>query len=377
MDVLSIMVLLYQVWYNRLLFQTSQMKVYILDNFFIAYRDPLFGVIILFAIVFVISFSNYWWGVFKNKEEKQSIDKFVKKFEIVTDENEYKKLLEDASIPLESLALLAHAYAKSGDYEKAINIYLVTLKRVKGKDEKQYLLSTLGKTYFKAGFLRRSSEVFLESLRLHPRNEESLKYLTVAYEQLQEYVKAEEVLNSLEELGAKVTLQKTYLRALATIKESRLKESEKIQKLLELCDTAPFLKRKVFEYMQENGIKIEPSFFETLPFKNMIDLLWYVDPMVYNILDSKDPLVQQIAMARGLKPYVEQEIEVPFALEALGKLHSIGYTKASLGFEYLCFECKQVFPIHFYRCPHCQSIDTVTIQTTLTKAYDEENISFL
>jgi len=57
------------------------------DNFFIAYRDPFFGIIILCAIVFVISFANYWWGVFKNKDEKQSIEKFVKKFEIVTDES--------------------------------------------------------------------------------------------------------------------------------------------------------------------------------------------------------------------------------------------------------------------------------------------------
>lgn len=349
-----------------------------MDNFFIAYRDPLFGVIILFAIVFVISFSNYWWGVFKNKEEKQSIDKFVKKFEIVTDENEYKKLLEDASIPLESLALLAHAYAKGGDYEKAINIYLVTLKRVKGKDEKQYLLSTLGKTYFKAGFLRRSAEVFLESLRLHPRNEESLKYLTVAYEQLQEYSKAEEVLDSLEELGAKVAVQRAYLKALGTIKDTRLKESEKIEQLEELTRQAPFLKRKLFEYMLENGIKIEPAFFETLPFRSMIDLLWYVDAMVYDILTCNDSLVQRIAMARGLTPYVAPEHEVPpFALDVLAKLHSVGYEKASLGFEYLCFECKHVFPIHFYRCPHCQSIDTVTIQTTLIQADHEENISFL
>lgn len=348
-----------------------------MDNFFIAYRDPLFGVIILFAIVFVISFSNYWWGVFKSKEEKQSIDKFVKKFEIVTDENEYKKLLEDASIPLESLALLAHAYGKGGDYEKAINIYLVTLKRVKGKDEKQYLLSTLGKTYFKAGFLRRSSEVFLESLHLHPRNEESLKYLTVAYEQLQEYTKAEEVLDSLEELGAKVGVQRAYLKALSTIKDSRLKEGEKVEKLLELSSTVPFLKRKLFEYMLETGIKIEPSFFETLPFRGMMDLLWYVDFMVYDILTCKDPLVQQIAMARGLTPYIEPKNEAPFALDVLGKLHSVGYTKASISFEYLCFECKHVFPIHFYRCPHCQSIDTVTIQTNLIKADHEENISFL
>lgn len=348
-----------------------------MDNFFIAYRDPLFGVIILFAIVFVISFANYWWGVFKSKEEKQSIDKFVKKFEIVTDENEYKKLLEDSSIPLESLALLAHAYAKSGDFEKAINIYLVTLKRVKGKDEKQYLLSALGKTYFKAGFLRRSSEVFLESLRLQPRNEESLKYLTVAYEQLQEYSKAEEVLDSLEELGAKVVLQRTYLKALATLKDSALKESEKVERFLILCEKAPFLRRKLFEYMQETGLKIEPSFFETLPYAEMIDLLWYVDPMVYNILTCKNALVEHIAMARGLKPYGATEEEMPFAIEILAKLRTLDFNKATVGFEYLCSECKQIFPIHFYRCPNCQGIHTASIQTKLIKADDEENISFL
>ncbi len=348
-----------------------------MDNFFIAYRDPLFGVIILFAIVFVISFANYWWGVFKSKEEKQSIDKFVKKFEIVTDENEYKKLLEDSSIPLESLALLAHAYAKSGDFEKAINIYLVTLKRVKGKDEKQYLLSALGKTYFKAGFLRRSSEVFLESLRLQPRNEESLKYLTVAYEQLQEYSKAEEVLDSLEELGAKVVLQRTYLKALATLKDSSLKESEKVERFLILCEKAPFLRRKLFEYMQETGLKIEPNFFETLPYAEMIDLLWYVDPMVYNILTCKNALVEHIAMARGLKPYEATEEEMPFAIEILAKLRTLDFNKATVGFEYLCSECKQIFPIHFYRCPNCQGIHTASIQTKLIKADDEENISFL
>lgn len=348
-----------------------------MDNFFIAYRDPLFGIIILFAIVFVISFSNYWWGVFKNKEEKQSIDKFVKKFEIVTDENEYKKLLEDASIPLESLALLAHAYGKSGDYEKAINIYLVTLKRVKGKDEKQYLLSMLGKTYFKAGFLRRSSEIFLESLRLHPRNEESLKYLTVAYEQLQEYVKAEEILDALEELGAQVSLQRTYLRALVTLKNSALKESEKVERFLELCQKAPFLRRKLFEYMQETGFKIEPYFFETLPFEEMIDLLWYVDPMVYNILTCKNPLVEQIAMARGLRPYEVLEEEAPFAIDVLARLRTLDFHKATVEFEYICSECKQIFPIHFYRCPNCQGIHTASIHTKLIKADDEENISFL
>ncbi len=347
-----------------------------MDNFFIEYRDPLFGIIILCAIVFVISFSNYWWGIFKNKEEKQSIEKFVKKFEIVTDENEYKKLLEDFAIPLESLALLAHAYSKSGDYEKAINIYLVALKRVKGKDEKQYLLSTLGKTYFKAGFLRRSAEVFLESLRLHPRNAESLKYLTVAYEQLQEYEKAQEVLDSLEELGAKVTLQKHFLYALSIVKDATLGDLQKVEKLSELCKRVPFLKRKLFEFMNEKCLPITTELFESLPFESMVDTLWYMDASVYNMLTCKDDMVRAIAMAKGLIPYTPIP-NTPFALDVLGKLRSLGDEGATLSFDYVCNECKQIFPIHFYRCPHCQSINSVQIQTSITKVSDEENISFL
>ena len=344
-----------------------------MDNFFIAYRDPLFGIIILCAIVFIISFANYWWGVFKKKEEKQSIEKFVKKFEIVTDENEYKKLLEDASIPVESLALLAHAYGKSGDYEKAINIYLVTLKRVKGRNEKQYLLSALGKTYFKAGFLRRSSEVFLEALHLYPRNEEALKYLTVAYEQLQEFDKAEEVLNSLEELDVKVDLQRNFLRFLALSKDGTLPLVAKMEKLKELSEKTPFLKRRLFELAKEYGMPLDEMASRDLPFEQMIDTLWYTQNLSFKC--DNDVLVQ-VRMAKGEIPYTPSKTPI-FALDTLAKLRFHKYDGATLSFEYLCTECKQIFPMHFYRCPNCQSINTVSIQTSLSAISYEENNSFL
>lgn len=344
-----------------------------MDNFFIAYRDPLFGIIVLCGIVFVLSFANYWWGVFKNKEEKESIERFVKKFEIVTDEKEYKKLLEDASIPLESLALLAHAYGKSGDYEKAINIYLVTLKRVRGRDEKQYLLSALGKIYFKAGFLRRSAEVFLESLRLYPRNEESLKYLTVTYEQLQEFDKAEEVLDALEELGAKVRLQRHFLRFLATAKDATLGATQKMEKLKEISLEAPFLRRRLFELLREYGMHLDERFCESLPFEQMIDTLWYMEDLSFT---CKDDTLNQVRMAKGEIPYTPSAKPI-FALDTLAKLRFHGYGGATLSFEYLCSECKQLFPIHFYRCPNCQSINTVIIQPSLAPINDEENLSFL
>lgn len=344
-----------------------------MENFFIDYRDPLFGIIILCAIVFIISFANYWWGVFKKKEEKQSIEKFVKKFEIVADENEYKKLLEDASIPLESLALLAHAYGKSGDYEKAINIYLVVLKRVKGRDEKQYLLSALGKIYFKAGFLRRSSEVFLESLHLFPRNEESLKYLTVAYEQLQEFDKAEEVLNSLEELDVPVDIERNFLRFLAISKDGTLPISIRIEKLKELSSKTPFLKRRLFELCKEYGVAFDEAMCKDLPFEQMIDTLWYTNDLSFA---CENELVKQIRMAKAQIPYAPSQ-NPNFALDTLAKLRFHGYDDATLSFEYLCTECKQIFPMHFYRCPHCQSINTVSIQTAISPISHEENNSFL
>ncbi|MDD3462608.1 MAG: tetratricopeptide repeat protein [Sulfurospirillaceae bacterium] len=347
-----------------------------MENFFIEYRDPMFGIIVLFAIVFIISFANYWWGVFKSKEEKDSIEKFVKRFEIVTDENEYKKLLEDFNIPLESLALLAGAYAKSGDYEKAINIYIVALKRVKGKSEKQYLLSTLGKTYFKAGFLRRASDVFLESLRLHPRNEESLKYLMVVYETLKEYDKAEEVLDSLEELGVKVTLQKSYLGVLSVMQDRTLKDKEKIAKLLKMVENIPFLKRKVFEFMQATRYEMSKEFFNSLDYEAIVDLLWFMDNEWFDISTCKDNLVQEIAMAKELTPYILHP-QAKFEFDVIARFKSQGWDDLTLNFEYMCSECKQVFPIHFYRCPACQAINSVKIQPLLAQKNNEENIPFL
>ncbi|NOX14972.1 MAG: tetratricopeptide repeat protein [Epsilonproteobacteria bacterium] len=347
-----------------------------MNNFFIEYRDPMFGIIILFAVIFVISFANYWWGVFKSKEEKDNIEKFIKKFEILNDEKEYKKLLQDSLIPIESLVLLADAYAKSGDYEKSINIYLVSLKRVKGKERKKFILSSLGKTYFMAGFLSRSSEIFLESLRLHPRNEESLKYLTVVYERLKEYKKAIDVLDALEELGAKTKEQKSYIEALQLYENKELDNSQKIKKLRKLSAKDTFLQRKYFEFLQQNRLEIPDDDFLKFNYKNLIDLLWFSDEKWLDLTRYNDPLLEQIAMAKGDKEYKKLSNSV-FELDVLGTLQKEKNIVADLSFHYMCRECKNVFPIYFYRCPKCLAIASVKIQSSIIKKSSEENISFL
>jgi len=335
----------------------------------------MFGIIILFAVIFIISFANYWWGVFKSKEEKDSIEKFVKKFEIISDEKEYKKLLQDSNIPIESLVLLADAYGKSGDYEKSINIYLVALKRVKGKDKKEYILSSLGKTYFKAGFLRRGADIFLESLRLHPRNEESLKYLTVVYERLKEYDKAIEVLDALEELGAVVKRQKLYIECLQISEDSKINNAKKQEKLREISKKEKFLQRKYFEFMQQNRLDISKE-LDNFDFKNFTDLLWFSDEKWLDLSKFSKQIPKQIAMAKGLVDFEEIKDGI-FAFNVLGALRKEGSVKADLSFHYMCSECKNVYPLYFYRCPNCLSIGNAKIQSDIVKVNDEKNIPFL
>ena len=47
-----------------------------MNTFFIEFRDPLFSVIIFFAIIFIITFFSYWWGRYRRKEDSRHLDKF-------------------------------------------------------------------------------------------------------------------------------------------------------------------------------------------------------------------------------------------------------------------------------------------------------------
>jgi tetratricopeptide (TPR) repeat protein len=339
-----------------------------LDTLFLEYRDPILGIIIFFAIVFIIAFLNYSWGVFKSKEERYNIEQFIKRFEVMADDSEYKKLLDEFSISSESLGLLAHSYSKSGEYEKSIGIYLIALKRVKNKEEKQYFLFELGKTYFKAGFLRRSADVFVELLRIYPRHKEALKLLTVIYEQLKEYARSLEVLDALEELGAEVGNEKIFVKALQALSDNSKTNQQKYDVLSELAAKEPIVGRILFEFAKKEGFGVE---LERINSKSILDLLWESDTAV--LKGSKDPLILAVLAAKGEGELSEKPL---FELEILAYLKKAGYTKAMLSFEYTCDSCKGTFPMHFYRCPSCYALKSPHISPSLIKSEYEKYYSF-
>ena len=337
-----------------------------MDLLSLDYRDPIYGVIILFALIFIISSVSYWWGIFKHKEDETSIKKFVNKFDQYDSFDDYKQLIVKKDLPTESAILMALTYEKSGEYEKAIEIYLSILKNMIGPQKRKDVLTLLGKTYYKAGFLQKSREILLTSLRLFPKNEEALTYLSVIYETLREYDKAIEVLDTLEAFGCEVTHKKLYFKTLSIIHDKTLQADTKIEALQKLGLEHKIVQRKLFEFLKSHNLAYESRLIENFDFKNMIDLLWVTRIEKFDEALLKDQkLLLEIFTAKGdLLEAKESDI---FELNVLIKLHHQEDNSADLSFSYICSHCKNVFPLYFYRCPKCQQIDTTEIETNLIK----------
>lgn len=335
------------------------------------YRDPLYGSILLVAIIFILSFTSYWWGIIKNKEEESSVNKFMKKFNQYSGFNEYKEIIQRKDLPTESAILMALTFEKSGEYEKTIEIYSAILKSVKEPQRRKDILTLLGKTYYKAGFLQKSREVLLASLKLFPRNEEALTYLIVIYENLREYDKAIDVLNTLEELGSEVKDKKLYFETLSIIHSKSFKDEKKIKKLINLGLDKKIVQRKLFEFLKLNKLPMNSKILKDFDFRNVIDLVWDMrsDRFSEDLIE-KNRLLSEIFSAKGeLYDVTSSDI---FELNILIKLHLLKDKSADLGFKYTCQECKSVFPLYFYRCPKCQNISGAKIGTILTGGQHEE-----
>jgi lipopolysaccharide biosynthesis regulator YciM len=343
-----------------------------MDSFYIGYRDPLFGIIIFFLLIFIVSFVNYWWSVYKNKNEESNIQKFIDKFQIDDTKNEYKIIFEDKNLTLESIILLAKSYKKIGEYEKSIGIYLYALKKYTKRAQKQQILFLLGKVYLKAGFIERAREVFIESLKISPRHEESLKYLTITYDILKKYDKALEVLDALEELGSETKKEKIYLKALY-ISSKNIQDSEK-EKLLYDLASLKSTQRLYVEFLLKSGRSINFQKIKDFDFLNIFDILWRMNESLFDMDFVKNhPFLGDILSARGFF-YKEKESDI-FELDILKSLVKSGYKKADLSFEYFCSNCKNTYPFYFSRCPNCHSIDSVQILPELTKKVNQSEIS--
>lgn len=345
-----------------------------MDIFSFNYRDPIFGVILLVAIVVIVSFFSYSWGFFKTREEESSVNKFLTKFHQYAGFTEYKEIIRKKELPIESSVLMALTFEKGGEYQKAIEIYQAILQGAKDKIIRKDILTLLGKTYYKAGFLERSREILLTALKIFPRNEDALTYLIVIYDNLREYDKALEVLETLEAFGVDVKEKKLYFKTLAVLNDKNFSEAKKLKKLHAIGLDNRIVQRKLFEFAKMHNLPLTYEQLRSFDFDNIIDLLWETP---HDRLDRKlveeNPLLAEIYTAKGEVKLAEQSDH--FILNILIKLAEANDESADISFDYTCKNCKNTFPLYFYRCPQCQHIGSALIGTKLTKrAYEKDSL---
>jgi len=347
-----------------------------MNTFFIEYRDPLFSIIIFFAIIFMITFFSYWWSRYKHREDSKYLDNFLKQFCTLPSKDELKVLISSGDLSEKSWLLLASSYYKNGDYEKSIEIYN-EIMIVGSSENKRDTMFLLGKTYFKAGFLERSKKVFLSILKVNPRNPQALNYLLLIYECMRDYKSALDVLEPLDELNKSIELESTYLKIMALLNSNKLKEDAKVQDLINIYKEKRQLEYIIFEYLFRVNPKLGWENLDSSKSKLLSDILWKVESKNLNLdIISQDKYLCELYSARGDIKLADSSST--FEFDVLIKLR--GKANATLSFEYICKSCNQVSPFAFNRCSSCHTIGSSQVELSLSKDYyksfEEENNSF-
>jgi tetratricopeptide (TPR) repeat protein len=342
---------------------------------FIEFRDPLFGVIVFFVLIFIIAMFSYWWGRYKLRIEDKTLHRFASQFHKLPNEKELKSLISEAGLSEKSWLLLAHTYEKEGDYEKAIEIYQVLIEIQKESSQRHETMLLLGQSYFKAGFLERSKDIFLQILKAAPRTPQALEQLLLVYEYLQEYSSALDVLEPLEELGVDAGKDKLYLKALSLMRSSKISQDEKVKTLINEYESHHELSYLIYEYLFRNDSKMAWAYLDMDECVRIADILWQLPKESLDLdIITADNFLSELFTAKGVVDLAKESSI--FELDVLIKLRRANEEGATLQFEYLCDSCKQVFPFSFHRCPNCHNIDTIVSELILTKDMIEENYSF-
>ncbi len=346
-----------------------------MDAFFIEFRDPLFGIIVFFILIFIITFFSYWWGKYKSKEGHRQLNKFIKDFHQLPPEQELHELIQSSTMSAKSWILLAHAYSQNGDFEKAIEIYQAIVEKQQDPLQRNETLFLLGKTYFKAGFLERAKQLFLQILKHSPRNTSALRYLLLVYEQLHQYDNALEVLDPLDELNSDTRLDRLYLECISIISDADMETIDKANQLIKIYQKHHVLTYFIFEFLFRHQPRLAWLYLDQSEVKRISDILWQLPEKYCDMsVISQNSYLRELYTARGLTSLAHHS-DI-FELDILIKLGAHEQKGATLSFEYLCRTCKHTLPFPFHRCPNCYAIDSVISQPILTKDHFEENLSF-
>jgi len=343
-----------------------QHKRFDVNALFIEFRDPLFGIIVFFALIFIIAFVSYWWGRMRSKEDHRYLERFLRSFKKLPAQTQLHREIGSSAVSQKSWLLIAETYVQNGNFEQAVEIYRSLLEMQHEPLRRRELLLLLARAYFKAGFLERCETILLKILGRFPRTPQALKLLLFTYERLRTYDKALSVLEPLDELGDNMESDRRYLEAVSLIHSTSADTAQKCRLLAENFRKTHTLTYLTFEYL----FRHDPALaWQTLGPESgplIADILWLLpEPQLDLDIIADNGYLRQLYSARGSVNLAQNSSE--FELDVLIKLRQSGQAGATLQFEYLCGHCKQIFPFPFHRCQKCHSIDSIVTEPLLCK----------
>ncbi len=346
-----------------------------MDTFFIESRDPLFGIIIFFLLLFLLSFMSYVWGRRKSVLQHKAMERFLRTFTQPSTEVAMVSQIHENATTNETWLALAAGFEHQGNFEKSTEIYHALLTKNNDTLVQKEVLLKMGRSYFKAGFLERSRQSFLQVLQHYPRTPYALEHLILIYEHLQHYDHALEVVESLIEIEGGRRIEKRYLQARECITNPKLSIDEKAAFLLSLYTQHAQLGYLVFEYLFTYRPALAWRHFDHALAPRLVDVLWRlpVENLDLDII-ALNGFLRELFSARGSCDLAQSSSV--FELDVLIALQHTRTTKATLQCEYVCKECHQISFLPFHRCPTCHAIDSIDTLMSLTKERYEENHSF-
>jgi len=339
-----------------------------LDKILPSSDDPLFSIFIIILLVLVTAVVSYMMGSYKEERKKRSLKSFLEKIDTRVFPLDMDKIPFEASL-ISPLSSLAGSLAERGEYQRSIGIYLYLIEHIVSFPKKEYLLESLGKTYLKAGFLRRSETIFLEILHKHPRNSNALYSLEVVYELLGEYDKAKETLVPLKSLGVEIKRLELNLALLALLKNSDITQEEKFDKLVYYLESSDHSYRRVIQELFKIDTERTWAFIDDTKVELILDILWFLPSSNLNLdIISKSETLRGVYTVKGLLELSESPLKSNiFSIDVMLLALKGGATDMDLSFSYLCYECKQNFPFSFVRCPKCYALDSIKVKESIVK----------
>ncbi len=347
-----------------------------MDSILPSYKDPIFSILLIISFGLIIAVATYGWGIYRQQKERSTLHKFLEKFESAECALEISTMPFDETL-FKPLALLAKAFEHSGEYHKAISIYLYLIKHTDNQVDNSDLMERLGQTYLHAGFLARAQTIFTEILLKRPRNAKDLHQLGIVYEMMQKYDKAGEVIDPLRVMGEETKEIEKYLEFKKISSDKRTSPERKIEALCALLGEEPALYRPILSLLFRLDIPTAWSRVDIQSLHSILDILWFLP---YSQLDldiiSKDKSLRTIYYAKGYLEEPTHESGI-FSIDMLASGRTGGFEGGDMVFSYLCKKCKANLPISFTRCPNCLAINTIEVEENIEKQSPQTDNSLL